>query len=259
MIFDNRTVIVSGVGTGLGREVAQCALRDGANVVLAARTESVLEETAQALDPSGEHVAYQTTDITRAEDCESLVKFANARFGSIDAMIQVAAFEQSFGNLADTDFESWRKAFDTNVLGSMTLTRALAPAMKQAGGGSIVFIGSQSMYEAQLPQAGYAASKGALLTAMYYLSDELGPDGIRVNMVVPSWMWGPPVQGFVKSRAQREKVTEDEIVDGIRGNIPLRRIIPDEEVAEVCIFLASDRARGVSGQSIMVNGGELMR
>jgi len=259
MILKDRTVIVSGVGSGLGREVAQCVLRDGANVVLAARTEATLIETAKDLDPSGKRVAYKQTDITLAEDCEALVKLAVERFGGVHAMVQVAAYENVFGGLADTDFDNWRQAFETNVLGGMTLTRALAPAMKESGGGSIVLIGSQSMYQPQLPQAGYGASKGALLSAMYYLADELGPDGIRVNMVVPSWMWGPPVQAFVKFKAQGDGISEEEVVGGITQNIPLRRIIPDEEVAETCAFLASDRARGITGQSLMVNGGEMMR
>jgi NAD(P)-dependent dehydrogenase (short-subunit alcohol dehydrogenase family) len=174
-------------------------------------------------------------------------------------MVQVAAYENVFGGLQDTDFENWRRAFETNVLGSMTLMRPVATAMKQAGGGSIVLVGSQSMYQPQLPQAGYAASKSALLSAMYYLTEELGPDKIRVNMVVPSWMWGPPVEAFVKFRAKSENVPEQAIVDEITGRIPLGSIVPDEEVAEAAVFLMSDRARCITGQTLMVNGGEMMR
>jgi NAD(P)-dependent dehydrogenase (short-subunit alcohol dehydrogenase family) len=259
MILEDRTLMVSGVGTGLGREIARLALRDGARVVLAARTESVLEQTAGELDPSGERVAYARTDITSAEDCEALTALALERFGSIHAMVQVAAYEAVFGGLHDTDFEQWRRAYDTNVLGSLTLIRAIAPRMKRTGGGSIVLIGSQSMYAQQLPQAGYAASKGALLSAMYYLAQELGADRIRVNMVVPSWMWGPPVQGFVKLRARTEGVSEESIVDQIKSRIPLGEIVPDEDVAEAVLLLASDRARSITGQALMVNGGEMMR
>jgi NAD(P)-dependent dehydrogenase (short-subunit alcohol dehydrogenase family) len=204
-------------------------------------------------------VAYARTDITSAQDCQALVVLAVEKFGRVDAMVQVAAFEFVFGGLHDTKFEDWRRAFDTNVLGSLTLIRAIAPEMKQAGGGSIVLIGSQSMYLPQLPQAGYAASKGALLSAMYYLTQELGPDRIRVNMVVPSWMWGPPVQLFVKLQANTRDVPEQTIVDEIKSRIPLGEIVPDEDVAEVALMLASDRARGISGQALMVNGGELMR
>lgn len=259
MILQDKTVVVSGVGAGLGGEIARLALRDGARVVLAARTEAMLETTAKELDPAGERVAWARTDITSPEDCQALVGVATQRFGRIDAMIQVAAYENVFGKLAETDFETWRRAFETNVLGSMTLIRAIAPEMKKAGGGSLVLIGSQSMYVPQLPQAGYAASKGALLSAMYYLADELGADAIRVNMVVPSWMWGPPVQAYVKLRARSEGVSEEEVRQGITSRIPLGDIVPDEDVAEVALLMASDRTRGVTGQSILVNGGELMR
>jgi len=110
-----------------------------------------------------------------------------------------------------------------------------------------------------MPQAGYAASKGALLSAMYYLTEELGADQIRCNMVVPSWMWGPPVQSFCRMRAKAEGKTEEEIVAEITKDIPLGRIISDEEVAEAALLLASDRARGISGQTLNVNGGEVMR
>ena len=153
MILENRTLVVSGVGAGLGREIARLALRDGARVVLAARTEAVLEQTATELDPSGERVAYARTDITSAQDCEALAALAIESFGRIDAMVQVAAYEIVFGGLHDTKFEDWRRAFDTNVLGSLTLIRAIAPEMKRAGGGAIVLIGSQAMYLPQLPQA----------------------------------------------------------------------------------------------------------
>jgi NAD(P)-dependent dehydrogenase (short-subunit alcohol dehydrogenase family) len=259
MILEGKTLLVSGVGAGLGREVARAALRDGANVVLGARTESALEEAARELDPSGERVAFARTDITSAEDCAALVACGVERFGGIDSMVQVAAYEVVFGGIEDTDFEQWRTAFDTNVLGSLTLIRALVPTLKGQGGGSLVLVGSQSMYQPQLPQAGYAASKGGLLSAMYYLADELGPYKIRVNMVVPSWMWGPPVQMYVKMTAHAEKTTEDAIIERIKSRIPLGEIVPDEEVAEAAVLLVSDRTRCITGQTLMVNGGEMLR
>jgi len=259
MILDGKTVLVSGVGAGLGREVARLALRDGANVVLAARTESVLEQTAKDLDPTGARVAWRRTDINEPADCEAVLALALERFGSVDAVVQVAAYEAVFGGLQDTDFEKWRRAYDTNVVGSLNLVRAAAPRMKEGGGGSVILVGSQSMYQPQLPQAGYAASKGALLSAMYYLADELGRDRIRVNMVVPSWMWGPPVEAFVKMRAKGEGKTEEAVKAEITANIPLGEIVPDEDVAEAAILLASDRTRSITGQTLMVNGGEMLR
>ena len=258
-MLEKKTVIVVGVGDGLGREVAKAVLRDGGNLVLAARTESVLEKTAKELDPSGEHVAYRPTDVTDAASCEALVALASERFGSVDAVILVAAFEAVFGGIHQTDLETWRKAYETNVIGAMQVVRAVAPAMKDGGGGSIVFIGSQSMFKPTMPQAGYAATKSALLTSMYYLVDELGVDNIRVNMVIPSWMWGPPVQGLIAHRAKSEGKSEEQVLEEIVGDFPMKRMAADEEVAEVAAFFASDRAKAISGQHLMVNCGELMR
>ena len=258
MLLEGKTVIVTGVGAGLGRECAASALREGANVVIAARTEEALNKVAADLDASGTRVAAKATDIIDAGACSALVDVAKERFGSVDALIQVAAFEYVFGGLRDTDLDDWRKAFETNVLGALTLLRPVADAMKESGGGSIVLIGSQATFKPSLPQAGYAASKGALLSTMYYLADELGADNIRCNMVVPSWMWGPPVQAFVEGKAQHKGVSTDEVLHGIVGQFPLRRMTEDGEVADVAVFFASDMAKAVTGQHLMVNAGELM-
>src|ERR1700722_12077033 len=252
MILEGKTVLVTGVGNGLGRECAASALRDGANVVLAARTAETLATIGAELDPTGERVDTHPTDITDPESCASLVESAQSRFGSVDALIQVAAYENVWGGLYDLKFEAWRKAFETNVLGALTVIRPVAAAMKSGGGGSVVLIGSQSMFQPALPQSGYAASKSALLTAMYYLVDELGPDNIRFNMVVPSWMWGPNVQMYVSGTAASQGITEAEVLEGIAGRFPLRRMTEDGEVADVAVFFASDYAKAVTGQHLMV-------
>jgi NAD(P)-dependent dehydrogenase (short-subunit alcohol dehydrogenase family) len=135
----------------------------------------------------------------------------------------------------------------------------VAEAMTSGGGGSIVLIGSQSMFQPALPQSGYAASKGALLSTMYYLCDELGQDNIRCNMVVPSWMWGPNVEMYVTGTASSQGRTNEDVLDDIVGTFPLRRMTEDGEVADVAAFFASDHAKAVTGQYLMVNSGEMMR
>jgi len=259
MLLEGKTVIVTGVGAGLGRECAAAALREGANVVIAARTQETLDAAAAELDPDGARVVAKPTDITDAGACSALVDLAMERFGSVDALIQVAAFEYVFGGLQDSNLDDWRKAFETNVLGALTVLRPVADAMKRSGGGSVVLIGSQATFKPNLPQAGYAASKGALLSAMYYLADELGADNIRCNMVVPSWMWGPQVEMFMEGKAKHKGVSTEEVVQDIVGKFPLRRMTEDGEVADVVVFFASDLAKAVTGQHLMVNAGEMMR
>jgi NAD(P)-dependent dehydrogenase (short-subunit alcohol dehydrogenase family) len=259
MLLEGKTVIVTGVGAGLGRECAAAALREGANVVLAARTQDRLDAAAKELDPAGARVAAHATDITDADGCEALVALAKERFGSVDALVQVAAFEYAFGGLHDSKLDDWRTAFETNVLGALTVLRPTALAMKESGGGAVVLIGSQSMFKPAMRQAGYAASKSALLTTMYYLADELGADNIRCNMVVPSWMWGPPVQMYVEGRANHKGISVDEALEQMVGHFPLQRMTEDGEVADVAMFFASDHAKAVTGQHLMVNAGEMMR
>jgi NAD(P)-dependent dehydrogenase (short-subunit alcohol dehydrogenase family) len=259
VLLEGKTVIVTGVGAGLGRECVTSALREGANVVMAARTVETLEATATELDPGGQRSAAVSTDITDPDACAALVARAEERFGPVDALVQVAAFEYVFGGLRDTNLDDWRKAFETNVLGALTVLRPVADSMKRAGGGSVVLIGSQSMFKPSLPQAGYAASKGALLSAMYYLADELGADNIRCNMVVPSWMWGPPVQMLVEGKARHKGIPEEQVLHDIVGEFPLARMTEDGEVADVAMFFVSDLAKAVTGQHLMVNAGEMMR
>jgi len=258
-MLEGKTIVVTGVGSGLGREVAcQCA-RDGANVVLGARTQSQLEAVAQEVDASGEKVAVVTTDITDPEACKAIADEAERRFGRIDGMVQVAAYELAFGGLDATDFDAWRTSFETNVIGSLQLLRPVAGSMRKHGGGAVVLIGSQSMYAPQIDQMGYAASKGALLSSMFYLAKELGKDKIRVNTVVPSWMWGPPVELYLQMQAKQSDRTEAEIKAEIEAGIPLGEMAEDGDVADAVAFMLSDRSRMITGQTLLVNGGEMMR
>lgn len=258
MLLGDKVVVVSGVGPGLGTEIAAAAAREGASVMLGARTEANLEAAAKAIDPSGTTIGYQVTDITDPEQAEQLADAAVDKFGKLDALVNCAAFDTVFGGVQDADFDEWRKVFDTNVIGSLQVTRAAIPHLKQNGGGSIVFIGSQGMFwpPKGFFQTAYQSSKAGLLSAVYHLANELGPDKIRVNTVVPTWMWGPPVEGYVNSTAEAQGVPPEQIVAGITANMPLGEIPTDGDVAEAVVFFASDRARMVTAQTLMINAGE---
>lgn len=258
MILRDKTVAVVGAGVGLGGEVARLAVRDGARVVLAARNAERLGKLARELDATGERVASCPMDVTDPDQLARLTALARERFGGLDALVQVAALDTLFGGVHDTSEEDWARAFRTNVVAPAQMVRVAAEGMKERGG-AIVLIGSQSMYWPQVMQMAYAASKAALESAMRYMAKELGPLGIRVNMVVPTWMWGPPVESYVRALAAKRKVSEEEIIAGITAGMPLKRIPGDEDVAEAVVFFCSDRARMITGQALMVNSGELMR
>jgi NAD(P)-dependent dehydrogenase (short-subunit alcohol dehydrogenase family) len=255
--LSGKTVLVSGVGPGLGRELAATALREGANVVIGARTEERLKVTASELDPSGERVAYSALDVRDADGCARLVETATSRFGGLDAVVHCAAYDASFGGIEGADLDEFRAVYDINVFGTLQLTQAALPALK-VGGGAIVFIGTQSMYLPRVMQLAYGSSKASMHAAGHLMAVELGPYKIRVNTVVATWMWGPAVEGYVKSVAAERGIPADEVKAEIAANMPLQEIPEDGDVAEAVMFLASNKGRMITGQTLFVNAGEFL-
>ena len=238
-------IVISGVGTGLGRQVAATALRDGARVFLGARNVEKLAAIAKELDPSGERVGFARLDIRERQLCADFASAAEERLGEVDALVNLAASDDVFGVL------------ETNFVGSMQLTKEMLPKLVAAGGGAIVFIGAQAMYRPQTPQLAYAASKAALSAAMRYLAQEVGAQGIRVNTVVPTWMWGETVEHYLEGMAAERDLPMETVVGEVTAGMPLGRIPSEADVAEAVIFFTSERSRMITGQSLLVNAGEL--
>jgi NAD(P)-dependent dehydrogenase (short-subunit alcohol dehydrogenase family) len=257
MLLKDKVGIVSGVGPGLGRAIALAFVREGAAVVLGARTESYLDTVRGEIEALGGRVATAATDITDTAQCQRLVDTALDSFGHIDVLVHNAFAPDVFEPFESVDLDAWRHIMDVNLFGSLQLTKAVIPTMKAHGGGSIVFVNSMIVRKILPLQGGYATSKGALLTAAQVLAKELGPDHIRVNSIVPGWMWGPSVQGyFAMMEAQTGRSTQDQY-DDIAAHIPLGEIPPDEDCANAAVFFASDLSSVVTGQALDVNGGEV--
>lgn len=190
-ILQGKAVLVSGVGSGLGRRIALAAAREGANVALVARSEDVLRSVADDVEAASGTAMHHVADISREEQCQAAVDATVERFGRLDSLVNCAALDSVFGGVASTSADDWRRTLEVNVLGSMQMTRAALKPLSTEGG-SIVFIGTQTMYmaPAEAPQIAYAASKGALLGATRHLTREVGPLGIRVNTVAPGGCGG---------------------------------------------------------------------
>ncbi len=258
MILEGRTVLVVGVGPGLGASCARLALRDGANVAVMARNADRLEATANDLDPSGERVLACAGDITNQEQCSAAADAAAQRFGALHAVINVAALDTRHGPFESLSDDDWTANLTVNVLGAVHVVRAVTPHLRAAGGGSVVLIGSQASMRpvAVFPQSAYGAAKSALLSLARDMAAELGPSGIRVNTVVPSWMWGPNVEFYCKWQAGERGITTEEMKQEIASNMALREMPDDSDVAEAAVFFASERARMITGQSLLVNAGD---
>jgi NAD(P)-dependent dehydrogenase (short-subunit alcohol dehydrogenase family) len=253
-LLDEHVVLVSGVGRGLGCEVATAVLREGGLVALGDQVDLVYQ-LRKELDPSGERSLATLCDITDGDRCHRFIDEIAARFGRLDALVHVAAVDRIYGGLLNGSLDDWDRAAAVNVKGTLALTKAAVPLLQAHGGGSVVIIGSSAAVKSG-PMLAYAASKGALRTAAWYLSRELGVLGIRVNTVAPGYKWGPVLQDVLQTEADDRGVDLDEVVAPIRDSLVLGRIPTDANVANVVVFFCSSYAEGITGETLHIDGGQ---
>jgi NAD(P)-dependent dehydrogenase (short-subunit alcohol dehydrogenase family) len=257
-LLSEKVAIVSGVGPGLGTQVALALARKGAKLAIGARSEHNLAETAAQIRSMGGEVICVPTDVTVRAQCERLVERCVGEFGRLDCLVNNAAAGYGYETFEDVDLDKWRQTVEVNLFGSLQMSQAVLPPMKSAGSGSIVFINTMNIHTVPPGQGGYTTSKGALLTAARVLARELGRHRIRVNSVIPGWMWGPSIKMMFEQAQAERGVSIEQQKERVASNIPLGFIPSDEDCADCVVFLASDLARAVTGHSLDVNGGEVM-
>jgi NAD(P)-dependent dehydrogenase (short-subunit alcohol dehydrogenase family) len=256
-LLSGKVCVVSGVGPGLGRRAATALASHGADLVLAARRQTTLDEVLAEVSALGARAITVPTDITDADACARLMAAGVEEFGGIDVLVNNAFRFDAFQSFEDVDLAQWRKIMDTNLFGSLQMTRAALPAMRARGGGSVVMVASMVTRQPQPAQGGYAISKGALLTATKVLAYELGPSKVRVNAVVPGWMAGPSVDIYIDMTSTGRGVEPQVVADELNARVPLGRIPSDEDVAGSIVYLASDLSSAMTGEALETNGGEI--
>lgn len=255
MLLKNRIAIISGIGPGMGHDISIACAREGADLVLLGRTPEKLEALAEEIVKLGRRALPVPTDIADAAQCKRAVDAAHKEFGRVDVLVNNAFKGGLEPTTEKASMEEWRKIFDINVFGSIQLTQHVIPHMRAQGGGSIVFINSMSARIIEAGFGGYAASKGALMIAVQTLAKELGRDKIRVNSVVPGYIWGAALEGYFKHLAKQQGTTPEAIYDSIAARTALHHIPTSAEIAEAVVFFASDMSRVITGQALDVNGG----
>jgi len=258
VLLEGRVAIVSGVGPGMGRDISLRMAEQGADVVLGGRTPAKLERVAKEIEALGQRASCIQTDITRPEDCARIVAHAMDEHGGVDVLVNNAYHAGTFLPFEDDDLEAWRETVEVNLFGSLRLTQEVVPAMKQRGGGSIVMISTMATRVTQPGYAAYAASKSGLNAATQGLARELGQYQIRLNSVLPGYIWGEPVKNHFEAQAAQRGITPQDCYDEIAAQIPLGRIPDSREISGAVLFFASELSSCITGQTLDVNGGMVM-
>ena len=248
--FAGKRVLISGGTKGLGRATVDRFLAGGARVITSARG---------AMEPV-DGVAFVQADLTTAAGGEALAREAIDRLGGVDILVHVLGGSTTPGGglVALTD-EHWLSELNLNLLAAVRLDRLLIPQMIERGGGAVVHVTSiQSVLPLPDATTAYAAAKAALRTYSKSISKELGPKGVRVNVVSPGWIMTEGADEFlVRIQAANGGTLEDarQLVLAGLGGIAIGRGAEPFEVAEAIAFLASDRASSIHGSELVVDGG----
>ena len=255
MILRDKVVVVAGVGPGLGRSIALASAREGADVVLAARTASRLDDVAKEVTALGRRGLAVPTDLADAEAVERLTGTALDAFGRVDALVYNALAMPPIKELREVGLDAISTSFDANVVAALRLTRLFIPALAESKG-SVVMINSMVVRFSQRTMGPYKLAKAALLAMAQSLATELGPQGIRVNSVAPGHIWGDSLKWYFGYLAKKRGVDPDAIYAETAANIDLGRLPEPDEIADAVLFLASPLARAITGQCLDVNCGE---
>lgn len=254
-LLEGKVVVVGGVGPGLGRSICLQSAQAGARVVLAARTESRLKEVAAEITSAGGVALCVPTDIT--DDCavERLVETAAGEFGHVDVLVNNAFLVPSMKPLARTDFTHIRDSFDLTVLGGLRMTKAFTEELAKSRG-AVVMINSMVIRHSEPRYGSYKLAKAALLAMSQTLASELGDRGVRINTVVPGYIWDDQLRWYFGEVAKKYGISREQVYEQTAGKSDLKCLPEPDEVARVVVFLGSDWASAITGQTLDVNCGE---
>ncbi|GAA4087344.1 SDR family oxidoreductase [Nocardioides kongjuensis] len=258
-LLTDKVIVLSGVGPGLGRSLGEEAARMGADLVLASRTPKRLEKMAETVRSHGRRALVVPTDITDEDQRKALVEAALDEFGKVDCLINNAFGIPPMDPISTLDLEGLRNANETNVFAPLRLSALFADALAQTEdkiGGSVIMINSCVIYSSQPEYSGYKLSKGTLEHLAQSLATELGPRGIRVNSVAPSYIYEDVNKAYFDWIAQESGRTHEDVYAEKAAPTDLKRLATPDEVARATLFLASDLASAVTGQMLNVDCGE---
>ncbi|QHT66743.1 glucose 1-dehydrogenase [Rhodocytophaga rosea] len=241
--LQNKLVLITGGGTGIGFEIATCMIKAGARVVITGRREEVLQEAVSQL---GASAGYQVNDVADLASADSLVEEIESKYGEIDVLVNNAGVNLKKPALEVTD-EEFNRIIQTNLNGVFALTRACARKMIERRKGSILMISSMAAYYGIDRVVAYAASKSAVEGMVKVLASEFSGHGVRVNAIAP---------GFIETAMSRKAMGGDpDRRDRALRRTPMGAFGKPDDIGWAAVFLASEAAKYITGTSLPVDGG----
>jgi NAD(P)-dependent dehydrogenase (short-subunit alcohol dehydrogenase family) len=261
-----KVALVTGIGPGMGRDIALGLARQGADVALLARSDRNVPEVAAEVEALGRRALPLQGSITSAEDCERVAGELSESFGGrLDILVNSAFHAGEHVSFEEADLSRWRRPVDVNYFGTLQVTQAVLPLLKaagaEAGDARIVMVNTMSTQMIEARAGSYAGSKAALGAVTKTMARELGGYGIRVNAVHPGYIWGDSVKIYLDWQAAErgDGATWEDVYEDLAAETALGYLPHSSEIAGAVTFFASPLSRCVTGAALPVNAGHWMR
>jgi NAD(P)-dependent dehydrogenase (short-subunit alcohol dehydrogenase family) len=247
MRLKEKVALITGAGSGIGREAALLFAKEGAKVVAVDMNDAAGKETVAAIEKDGGRAVFVHADVSRSADVEAMVAAAKKTYDRLDVLFNNAGiFPANDGSVLETDEKTWDLVLSVNLKGVFLGCKYGIPAMLESGGGSIINTASfVALMGSATPQIAYTASKGGVLALTREIAVEFARSGIRVNAICPGPVDTPLLQELFSDPARKAR----RLV-----HIPMGRLARAKEVAQAALFLASDDSSYVSGTAFTVDG-----
>jgi NAD(P)-dependent dehydrogenase (short-subunit alcohol dehydrogenase family) len=260
MRLKNKISLITGAGRGIGRSIAFAFAEEGSNLVLVARSRDQLEHVAQEIRNRGSNALPVTCDVSSAREVQNLARVIQDEFGQIDILVNNAGISKR-SKLLEYDDETWLEVIRINLFGTYLCIKAFLPMMQQSGQGRIINIASTAGKNPVPYNTAYSASKHGVLGLTKSVASEValtGYPGITVNAICPFYVnteMFSGAQGYVAKMGKMTGMSEEEVIDKAVSRNLQHRIVEPEEVASMAVYLASEEARGITGQALNICGG----
>jgi NAD(P)-dependent dehydrogenase (short-subunit alcohol dehydrogenase family) len=258
MRLRNKVAVITGGGQGIGRGIALAMAREGAHVVLAARTLANLEEVKAEIEAQGGKALAIETDLRVPGSIEELAQQTLQSLGHVDILVNNSGIAGPMAELWKIDPADWDETFDVNVKGVFLTCRAFLPSMLERRTGTVLVIGSPSGKRPLHGRTAYTTGKLGLVGLVRTLAWEVGPYGLRVNLISPSGPDGPRMDAVIRGQAETRGLTYEQARQEFLDLSALGRFTPVEDIGNAAVFLASEESGSTTGEDLNVSGGLVM-
>lgn len=255
MKLEGKVAIVTGGGGGIGRAIALRFIREGGSVVVAGPTEEKIRSVEKEILDSGGRALAVLTDVADEADVERMVGAALSGFGQIDILVNNAGIAGPTALVHNVSREDWDRTFAVNLTGAFLCAKHVLPHLIERRSGCIINITSIAGLQAYAYRSPYCASKWGMIGLTQTLAQEGGQYGITANAIAPGPVRGPRIERVIRNRAEEMKLPYEEVVRQYVEPTALKRMVEEEDIAAMAVFLASDEGRNITGETLNISGG----